>query len=183
MKGDSKIGFYQRRYLVDKRFQMKYTLMIVSFSAVIYGILGYFLYQKERTNSEILEIQNLELSRMIDAQDVYIIYYLAAFFLIQVASLFVLGILITHRIAGPVHRVHRYLEEVAETGRVRPLEPIRSRDEFHEFFQSLGAVIERLSTRDSKLRELAAEVNLLSAGDPARVERVKSLLEQIVTPR
>jgi hypothetical protein len=54
-----------------------------------------------------------------------------------------LGILITHRIAGPVHRVRKYLEEAAEGSELKPLESVRSRDEFHEFFDALSAFIER----------------------------------------
>jgi methyl-accepting chemotaxis protein len=135
--------FFKRRYLVDRRFQVKYTLIIVALSSVIYLILGYHLYKGELARTEILNIQNRDLQMLVASQDSSILYYLVGFFLLQAASLVILGILITHRIAGPVYRVQKYLEDVAQGGELKPLDKVRSRDEFHEFFDALSAVIER----------------------------------------
>ncbi len=182
MPGSTKPGFRTRRYLVNKKFQIKYTLLVISFSAVIYGILGYLLYRKEVANSEILQIQHLELNQMIQSQDFGILIYLAIFFFLQVGSLFILGILITHRIAGPVYRVHKYLEGVAESGSIRPMEPVREQDEFSEFFESLGSAIEKVRARDEAreqgLRELGDLLDK-AKNDSSQIARAKEVLKKI----
>jgi nitrogen fixation/metabolism regulation signal transduction histidine kinase len=146
-----KRSFYHR-YLVDKRFQFKYTMMIVGVSSLIYGYFAYRLYENERAKTAILQIRELDVRGMVEQQDLSILYYLLGFFALQVVSLLALGILITHRIAGPVHRVQKYLEEVAETGELKPLDPVRNRDEFREFFGTLSLFIQSLQKKMDELR-------------------------------
>ncbi len=133
--------------MVDGHFQIKYTMLVVFVSSIIFAILGYKLYQMNVTNTEILQIQSSEISAMVADYDRGTLYILAGFFLLQVGSLFVLGILITHRIAGPMFRVSRTLEEIAETGEVRSLQKVRSKDEFKGFFGSLGHMLEVLEEK------------------------------------
>jgi nitrogen fixation/metabolism regulation signal transduction histidine kinase len=179
---DEKPMFTQRRYLVNRRFQFKYTAMVVLFSSVIFAVLGYELYRRTLANTEILKIQNLDVKALVTGQDRQILYLLAGFFILQVASLFVLGILITHRIAGPLFRVHRYLEEIAESGRIRPLNPVRSRDEFHEFFESLAKVVLIFQTRTeeqkAKLQEARKAIDA-ARQDPEATTRARLLLDEI----
>jgi methyl-accepting chemotaxis protein len=171
--------FHQRRYLVDKRFQMKYTLMVVAFSTVLFWVLGYLLYQKTRANTEILGIQNPDLLALVSGQDLHVLYLLFGFFVLQVASLFVLGILITHRIAGPVHRVQRYLEEAAETGQMGPLSPVRNQDEFQEFFESLSRLMEKARGDRSAQRKKVED--LRAALDRGDLDRSKALAAELLS--
>ncbi|HLG20086.1 MAG TPA: hypothetical protein VI895_09785 [Bdellovibrionota bacterium] len=181
---ERKPGLFGRRYLIDPRFQMKYTLLIVVLSAVVYGILGYKLYQKDLAITQVLQIQNLDLQDMVRTQDAYILYYLAGFFLLQVISLVVLGILITHRIAGPVYRVQRYLEEMAKSGDIKPMDSIRSKDEFHEFFESISGVINILKARTdvqrSKLHELQRAISE-AKNDPTKMDRCLELSRSLLS--
>jgi methyl-accepting chemotaxis protein len=141
--GAERRAFFKRRYLVDRRFQFKYTFLILAISSAIYAFFGYQLYRGELARTEILKIQNSDVAALVSSQDTAVLAYLIGFFLLQAASLIVLGILITHRIAGPVYRVQRYLEEAAKGGELKPLDGIRSRDEFHGFFDALSAFVER----------------------------------------
>ncbi len=182
MTDDPQPGFHQRRYLVDKRFQFKYTAMVIILSSIVFAILGYELYRKTIANTEILQIQNIDVKGLVTLQDRQILYLLGGFFLLQVASLFVLGILITHRIAGPMFRVQKFLEDIAEKGEIRPLNPVRSRDEFQGFFDSLSRVVSMLNSqsesRKMKLEEArhAAEA---ARRDPAQVDRVCAVLDEL----
>lgn len=179
---DHKPTFFQRRYLIDKRFQIKYTLMVLALSALIFIPMGYKLYLKEKANTEILKIQNLDLAQMVNTQDLGVLFYLAGFFLLQMVSLFVLGILITHRIAGPVSRVHRYLDEMAQTGEVKALDSVRNRDEFKEFFEALSDVITKFQAKTARQRALAEEIRsgLGSVGtDPAKQAQLLKLADEL----
>jgi methyl-accepting chemotaxis protein len=175
--------FWNRRYLVDRRFQMKYTLMVVLASSVLFGLFGYQLYKGELARTEILKIQNLDVQGLVQSQDSHVLWYLAGFFVLQVASLVVLGILITHRIAGPMFRVHQYLEELAKGGEVKPLDKIRSRDEFHEFFESLSDLIDRFRARSAEQRAKVAEIRAALEGplnDPAKLKRCRDLCGELL---
>lgn len=136
-------SFIHRRYLVDRRFQFKYTALVVLLSSAVYALFAYQLYQLELARTEMLILREGGVRHLVSAQDRTLLHYLVGFFVLQAASLVVLGILVTHRIAGPIHRVRTYLEEAAKGGELKPLDPVRSRDEFREFFEALSAFIER----------------------------------------
>ena len=156
--------------------------MIVFFSAIIFSILGYQLYEKEIANTKILQIQNLDLQSLVESQDTHILYYLAGFFLLQVASLIVLGILLTHRIAGPVFRVHKYLDDLAQSGEIKPLDTIRSRDEFHQFFESLSTVINRLKAKNDQQKALVGELQRAveaAKKDPSKIDHCRQLCREL----
>ena len=153
MNDQQQSNFQSRRYLVDSRFQIKYTMFVVVLSSVVFAILGYKLYQLNMTNTEILQIKAGDIAEMVKEYDRGLLYILGGFFLLQVASLFVLGILITHRIAGPMYRVNRVLEEVVRTGKVQSLQKVRSRDEFMGFFGTLGEVLDVLETKHLRAQE------------------------------
>ncbi|MFH1017235.1 MAG: hypothetical protein V1798_03510 [Pseudomonadota bacterium] len=182
MTDDRKPGFHQRRYLVDRHFQFKYTAMVILVSSIIFAALGYELYRKTMVNTEILQIQNVDVKALVAVQDRQILYLLGGFFLLQVASVFVLGILITHRIAGPVFRVQRYLEDIAEKKELRSLDPVRSRDEFHGFFESLSKVVSMIrsqsDSRKAKLEEARLAVDA-ARDDPAKLDRIRSILDEL----
>ena len=76
-----------KRYLVDKRFQIKYTLMIVLICSSLYAFFGYRLYQEARAKTAILQLQQPDVRKEVEAEDRTILYYLAGFFLLQVGSL------------------------------------------------------------------------------------------------
>jgi methyl-accepting chemotaxis protein len=172
----------KRQYLVDRRFQMKYTLMVVTVSSLLFIIFGYQLYKGELARTEILKIQNMDALGLVQAQDHHVLWYLIGVFILQIASLVVLGVLLTHRIAGPMFRVRKYLEEIAEGGKLKPLDKVRSRDEFREFFDSLSMLIEQLAARGesqkTKVEELRAALEAASR-DPARLERCKALCAEL----
>ena len=47
-----------RNFLLDVRFQLKYTLAMVAVSAVISTGLGYFLYQAHRESSQVASLED-----------------------------------------------------------------------------------------------------------------------------
>ncbi len=159
----------KRRYLINTRFQLKYTFLAVGLSTVLFFLFGYKIYQQELEKTRILQIQQLDLQGLVETQDFTLLYYLLALFLVQVFSLVILGIFLTHRIAGPVHRVHKYLEEIAQSGKMKPLARVRSHDEFSEFFDSLGSVVAEIGAKEQRLKHRIGEIRdqLQSSSDDA----------------
>lgn len=58
--------------------------------------------------------------------------------------IFLVGIQVTHRIAGPAFRIERYLREVAESGEVSAPCKVREDDELQNLADSINRTFQRL---------------------------------------
>ena len=143
---------YKRRLIpiVDRRFQFKYTAIIVAIAAVVSTVLGYFLLESYLTMNEVIDLASLspEVNDKLnndDARKVFIITL--AFLVLEVVGLGVMGLLITHRVAGPVFVLTRHLATMLE-GKYPNPRPLRQGDEFRETFETFRAVIDAMKKRD-----------------------------------
>ena len=121
------------------------------------------------------------------ARELERLYATSARVLLVALGLFVVlvalgGILVTHRVAGPVYKMKRLIGEVAE-GRLREPGKLRRHDELVEFFAAFDAMVRALrSQREEELAEL--ERALADLGDqvtPAEVARLKALRDRLRT--
>lgn len=67
------------------------------------------------------------------------------------------GLVLTHRVAGPVHVMNVYLASIA-AGRFPRLRPLRNGDELREFFETLSYTVDRLREREAEEARLLSEV-------------------------
>ncbi len=58
--------------------------------------------------------------------------------------IFLVGLHVTHRIAGPAYRIERYLREVAETGQVQEPCMVRQDDELQNLAESINRTFQSL---------------------------------------
>jgi hypothetical protein len=104
--------------------------------------------------------------------------FLALFAL--VALLFFGGITLTHRVAGPIYVVDRYLKEMAK-GNLCPPRAFRKGDEFTFLHDDLVALCEALSTRErddiTRLKEIAAALETPEGLDTGRA-KLSTLIEE-----
>ena len=87
-----------------------------------------------------------------------------------------LGIVLTHRIAGPVFRVRRLLADLREGRREVPSHGLRDGDELRELFEAASALVHTLRTEDQAALATVSEV-LKSGG--SGVERLRPLQERL----
>lgn len=137
----------QNRFLVNLGFQLKYTVMVATFASIVFAILGYKFYQSELGKQKLLQIQNPDILEMVQGHDHATLYYLIGFFVIQIASILFLGVMLTHRIAGPIFRVQKDLETAIETNEIPTIRPVRKNDEFKGFFDALHQFIEKFARK------------------------------------
>lgn len=84
---------------------------------------------------------------------------LALVFLVVVIGL--AGVVVTHRIAGPVHKMKRLLGELAK-GHFRVVARLRKGDELKEFFDTFNRAARELSRRqESEIGEIDNVISLL----------------------
>ncbi len=160
-------------YVVDWSFQLKYTAMLVIFGGVIMGLFGAAVLHEVRTNSELLEGKRIEASlsgaggkvpsladfqSALAATDHRQMLIVIGTSLIVAAVLGLIGVLVTHRVAGPVYVLSRYAKVLGEGGFPR-MRALRSRDELKGLFEIFRTAIERLRERQAaeaaQLEELA----------------------------
>jgi methyl-accepting chemotaxis protein len=156
-----------RNYLLDPRFQLKYTGAVVLVTVVVAAVLGYFAYDFSRGQTEALTIQMAmqpeldpevaqDLHGWAQAHDRKVLYGILAGILALALSLGVTGILVTHKVVGPAYKIQKLLHEVAE-GHLSVQSRLRKGDELQNVFEAFAKMVETLRERQ------AEEVALLDA--------------------
>jgi hypothetical protein len=111
---------------------------------------------------------------LLDEVNRLLIQILAASFLVFLPVTFVLGILTTHRFAGPIYRFEKFLEQVIRGERPRDCR-LRKGDELQDFCQLLNRATEPLRTpedpapQDTNLAGVAPALPTRSAAETQRV--------------
>ena len=151
-----------RNFLLDKRFQLKYTLAVVLVSSVISAGLGYFLYQAHRESSKVASLDDPDLdgamAAELAAEDRKVLIYLGIFLGGLVFCLGTIGIVATHKIAGPAYSMKRTLSVIAD-GKIPIVRELRKGDELKE----VGIELKRM-TDELRLREETDIKNLKNLG-------------------
>lgn len=99
-----------------------------------------------------------------------IVWLLVAITVLMAAALSLVGVLITHRVAGPVYVMSHYVS-VLSKGRYPIMRKLRKSDELRTFFESFSEAIESMRQREAKeadtLREAIRKLEPLAQGDEA----------------
>jgi len=133
-----------RNYLLDRKYQLRYTLIMVFISSLLTTGLGYFWYQQMRVTSRSIEVRALatmsdeDVQRIKDdmaSQDRMRLFVLVGFGVVLAFAVAGGGIVLTHKVAGPLYKITRHMQDVKE-GNLKPIYDLRKGDQLHEFFQS-----------------------------------------------
>lgn len=148
-----------RNLLVDRRFQLKYAAIIALIGGLIFGIMAWLFFDQVRENAELTALDvavasanssasaavgaddiTAEINARMDREVAAIRWTLAAFWLILMFALFIVGLFATHRIAGPIRVVDGYLENILQHESITPRR-LRRGDEFKGLFRRANAVV------------------------------------------
>lgn len=180
-----------RNYLLNRAFQLRYTLVIVLTSAVLTGGLGYFWYDEMRTASRIIEVQSLsqtgaiteaDISRIQDelrGRDRWRLGVLVGFGVLLALVLAVYGIVFTHKVAGPLFKAQRYFQSIA-AGDLQRIPNLRKGDQLRDFWAEFRLMQEALRERAERDVELLEGViAAMEASADAHTSAKESVQEQI----
>jgi hypothetical protein len=135
--------------IVDRSFQYKYTGLIFGVAAVVSAILGFFLLSAYREMNDLMDV-SAAIGDKLNADDAQRVFTMVVGFLVaEVLLLGVAGLLITHRVAGPVFVFHRHLATLLD-GEYPTIRPLRANDEFKSTFQTFSDVVGMFRERDEK---------------------------------
>ena len=181
-----------RNYLLDRRFQLKYTSMVVLVTVTVASGLGYVAYGFSRGQTEALTAQIAaqpdldaetaeDLERLARQEDRKVRNAIVIGVLLLTLALGVMGILVTHRVVGPAYRMRRLFEKIGE-GKLEITTGIRKGDELQELFRSFADMVESL--RDQRSEEIAQLEDTLAKMEAAGVQsdyitQLRAVLERI----
>lgn len=170
----------RRTFLVDRSFQLKYTMIIVLVGVIVSALLGFFIHKLTVENRELLGIDAAMLGEVAKADHTKMLY-LIGFVLLMAIFLFVWGIFITHKVAGPIFIISRYLRELRD-GKAPHTRPLRRGDELRDFFDAFSSAVSALRQRNldeaASLEQIAGNLEKNAAeASPGAVERLRNLAE------
>ncbi len=114
--------------------------------------------QTLEAQSRALKTQATELA----ARQGWMLWVLVVGFGLFIGLLAVMGIIITHKVAGPLFKMKRQLQQVGEL-RLRSPAPLRKGDDLSDFFEVLDDTVRRL--RERQKDEIATLDRVLAAED------------------
>jgi hypothetical protein len=138
----------RRHYLVDRGFQLKYALLMGGAGLIVAGVFGVWLHQVHAQALSILA-PDPETRALLARSDRLLLGAFAAIAVLLGAALALLGVVITHRVAGPVFVMGHYLRVLAD-GRYPRMRTLRRSDELKSFFRTFLEAVDQLKLRDAR---------------------------------
>jgi len=172
---------YKRKlsnYLLDKKLQLRYVLVVTILSGIIAGALGFMIYQQRRAASESIsrDLQVLtdtdasqsELQEQITSDlasdDQALVYKMVGVGvgLVIILSLYLL--IMTHKVAGPLYKVSLYFDKMAAK-KLGVVTPLREGDMLQDFYASFKEMHESVRAK-SQADLVAMEASLAALRTP-----------------
>lgn len=155
----------RRRFrIVDQAFQLKYAVMIASFGAIIsvtYGSMVYLAHYE--VQQEISDYCGPKAAAVMNERSLTIVRFALTATVLISLLLMILGMIATHRIAGPIFVMNRHLGVLAQ-GRIPFMRPLRKNDELKGLYESLQNYVKSLQRRETEeAAKLDAAIEKLSA--------------------
>lgn len=141
----------RRQYLLDTGFQLRYMLRLAALGGggvLLVGLLAYRVHRAALADAP-PELQATSGGTLL---------WLAVLGALGVAGLLaLLGLVLTHRVAGPVHVMEVYLATLA-AGRYPHMRGLRQKDELRGFFDRFRQAVDRIREREEEEVRLLSEV-------------------------
>lgn len=175
---------YRRKlsnYLLDKKLQLRYVVVVSVLSALIAGSLGWLIYAQEHRASQDLVAGLADLTQKdesladfqrevasdMKARDQALMLKMGGLGVALMVILFVYLVLMTHKVAGPLYKVSHYFDQMKE-GRLGRVTPLRKGDMLMDFYASFREMHEAVRHRLGN--DVAAMQRLVAASSAAGLD-------------
>lgn len=185
--GGGRPPVYKRKlsnYLLDKKLQLRYVLLVTILSGLIAGALGYLIYLQRHAASESInsdlatltqgdsrfaDLQD-QLADQMQSQDRALVYKMVGVGIGLVVILSAYLVIMTHKVAGPLYKVSMYFDRMA-VGKLGRVSALRRGDMLQDFFTSFRDMHDAVRTRAqddaAAMKRLAGELRT-ACGDQAK---------------
>lgn len=152
-----------RNYLIDPRFQLKYTGAVVLVALLVGGVLGTIAYRYSSQQTEALKVAKAvdptidertwaRIEGEAEAEDRRVLGFIVGGIAILAVVLGFTGIYVTHKVVGPAYKMRKLLKDVAR-GKLRFDGRLRKGDELQDLFRAFETMIQAL--REFQTEEVA----------------------------
>ncbi|WP_257463453.1 signal protein [Archangium lipolyticum] len=141
----------RRKYLLDAGFQLRYILRLAALGGggvLLVGVLAYRAHMSLLRNPTPMAV-------VTSGETLLWLTGLGALGVAGVLALF--GLVLTHRVAGPVYVMSLYIATLA-AGRYPRMRPLRQKDELRGFFDRFSEAVDRIREREAEEARLLSEV-------------------------
>ncbi len=146
-----------KNYLLDDRYQLNFTLFMVIITALLVTVLALFIKHEVRkaTTISISDVQGKVDEGLVTEEDArrsidfletrrrIVSYMLVGMDLLLIMGLTIYGIRMTHKVAGPLHKVALYFDKV-RGGKFTPVYNLRKGDQLVGFYEQFKEAHEAL---------------------------------------
>jgi hypothetical protein len=176
-----------RNYLLDVGLQLRYTATIVVVAVFLTAGLGYKMYQATRDISKVILWTGLvdptsaqELQSQFSNSDRVVLWGIIGFGIVLILSISAVGILITHKVAGPLYKITSLFHRVRDN-RLGPAPAgLRKGDELQDFYTGFREMHQAVRGRvEDDVRVLGNAVSALEASADARQPGVQRALDDL----
>jgi hypothetical protein len=136
----------RKTYVVDRGFQLKYTVTLAGIGALISLLFGGLMYLAHLDAERLVNPQQA-LSEQLSHADATLLWLLACVTVMMACAFALFGVLVTHRVAGPVFVMSHYIQVLAK-GRYPMMRPLRKHDELQAFFHQFQIAVEAMRNRE-----------------------------------
>jgi hypothetical protein len=173
----ARLPFYRRTYLIDRSFQLKYTVILMLVGAAISLLFGALMYQAHVDATALMDLPN-PFREAVSSGDRMLLWLVLGIAVIMAAAMGLFGVLVTHKVAGPIYVLTHYMTTLSQ-GRYPQMRPLRKNDELKEFFERFKSAVDAMRARDGDegalLRDAAKKLE-----SAATSGETKTALENIV---
>jgi len=159
---------HRRTYLVDRGFQLRFALLLAGAGALLALFCGLWLHQAHVQATELLPL-DADTRGLVERSDRELLGALLGITGLMALALGVLGVIITHRVAGPVMVLGRY-------PRVRAL---RRGDELKRLFGVFSDGVEALRAREAAHADLLEQAVARLRAAQARAPELAAVAEEL----
>ena len=143
-------------YILDKSLQLRYVLFVTLVSAALFGALGYMVWQQENsaTQNIVSTLEGSDFGSELKAEiigelskdDSSLVLTMAGGAVMMIVVLSGFLIVMTHKVAGPLYKVSRYFDEMAD-GKLSEVYPLRKGDQLADFYEKFKDMHDTLRAR------------------------------------
>lgn len=162
---------FRRQYFIKKGFQTRLTAIVILLVIIVANVTGGIVYTLLNTDTGRMGI--VALFGAGSSEDLLLPSIIAAE-VISIALVALVCLFVTHRMAGPVYRFEKVIEDLRK-GRLDFSFRVRERDEFQELALALDAMISEYREKISRVKDEVEEArSMLSAAEAPAGSRKES---------
>ena len=175
-----------RNYLLNSSYQLRFTGVIVVISAILTGGLGYLVLHNAHEASRVVQVRAMDptdelaqqLVQQFAAGDKMLMITLIAFGFILSVVLAAYGIVLTHKVAGPLFKVTNHLDKIRD-GKLGVVYNLRKGDQLVDFFEHFKGAHDALRQRTEEDIALLDKA-IAAAGASPLAEELKAAKQRKV---